>query len=181
MKIHDNGKRPDERKKSTDAERRKVDLIIKALTVLLFFLMMLFVILLLRACSGKDALSAPPEYEEGAEYEDDGNPKADPERLNIAVLPDYTVTASSPYILIPYPKDNVYETEFVFRDADTGKEMYSTKRIRPGTVVRVEANNFCKIGKNPMMVEVKLFDPKTWDEVESAVVLETEIVKGDES
>ena len=121
-----------------------------------------------------------PLYETNADFEVDGEEK-ETDRLNVAVLPDYVVTEASPYILIPYPKDNVYETEFVFRDADTGKEMYSTKRIRPGTVVRVEANNFCKIGKNPMMVEVKLFDPKTWDEVESAVVLETEIVKGDES
>ena len=175
MKIHDNGKRPDERKKSTDAERRKVDLIIKALTVLLFFLMMLFVILLLRACSGKDALSAPPEYEEGAEYEDDGNPKADPERLNIAVLPDYTVTASSPYILIPYPKENANDVEFVFREQDTGDELYRTKRIRPGMVVRIDAYDFAENGKNEIFVEVKLFNHKTWEEIASAVALETEI------
>ena len=98
----------------------------------------------------------------------------------MAVLPDYVISEASPYILIPYPEDNVYEVEMVFRDQHTGKEIYSTKRIRPGTVVRVEAMNFCKIGRNEFYVEVKLFDPKTWDEVESAVALETVIKRADE-
>lgn len=119
-----------------------------------------------------------PQYEDSAEFEIDSESE-DAARLNVAVLPDYVVTEASPYILIPYPKDNEYEVEFVFRNADTGKQLYTTKRIRPGTVVRVEAINFCKIGKNPILVEVKLFDPKTWDEVESAVGLET-VIKREE-
>ena len=120
-----------------------------------------------------------PEYEESAEFEDNAD-KIEAERLNVAVLPDYVISEASPYILIPYPEDNVYEVEMVFRDQHTGKEIYSTKRIRPGTVVRVEAMNFCKIGRNEFYVEVKLFDPKTWDEVESAVALETVIKRADE-
>ena len=177
MKVQDNGKHPDKRKKNADTEGRREDLIIKGLAVLLFFLMMLFIILLLRACSSEEALSAPPEYEEGTEYEDDGNPDADPERLNIAVLPDYEVTKEYPYILIPYPKENANDVEFVFRERDTGEMLYRTKRIRPGTVVRIDAYDFAETRKNDVFVEVKLFNHKTWEEIASAVALETEIIK----
>ena len=175
MKIRDNGKIADHRKKNTDTEGRREDLIIRGLAVLLFFLMMVFIILLFRACSGGEALSAPPEYEEGTEYEEDNNPEADPERLNIAVLPDYKVTKESPYILIPYPKENAHDVEFLFRDRETGDELYHTKRIRPGTVVRVDAYGFTETGRNEIFVEVKLFNHKTWEEIASAVALETEI------
>ena len=120
-----------------------------------------------------------PDYEDTAEFEDNAE-KIEAERLNVAVLPDYVISEASPYILIPYPEDNVYEVEMVFRDQHTGKALYSTKRIRPGTVVRVQAMNFCKIGRNEFYVEVKLFDPKTWDEVESAVALETVIKRAEE-
>ena len=120
-----------------------------------------------------------PDYEDTAEFEDNAD-KIEAERLNVAVLPDYVISEASPYILIPYPEDNVYEVEMVFRDQHTGKALYSTKRIRPGTVVRVQAMNFCKIGRNEFYVEVKLFDPKTWDEVESAVALETVIKRAEE-
>ena len=113
-------------------------------------------------------------------FMDETAPWEEPEYENVAVLPDYVISEASPYILIPYPEDNVYEVEMVFRDQHTGKEIYSTKRIRPGTVVRVEAMNFCKIGRNEFYVEVKLFDPKTWDEVESAVALETVIKRAEE-
>ena len=177
MKIRDKGKRPDHRKKNTDTEGRKEDLIIKALAVLLFFLMMVFVILLLRSCSGGEAMSAPPEYEDGVEYEDDGDLDADPERLNIAVLPDYVVTKESPYILIPYPRENANDVEFVFREMKSGKELYRTKRIRPGTMVRVEAYDFCKPGDNEVFVDVKIFNHETWEEIASAVALETVITK----
>ena len=118
-----------------------------------------------------------PEYEQGAEFEDDGSPDGEAARLNVAVLPDYTVSKASPYILVPYPEENGYEAEFVFRDAHTGKTLYRTKRVRPGTVVRVEAFDFCKYGSNPMLVDVELYDPRTWDMVESAVSLETTVIK----
>ena len=173
--MQDRGKHPHTEKKNTDKKGRKEDLAIKALAVLLFLLILLLATLMLKACTGKEALSAPPEYEEGTEYEEDGNPEADPERLNIAVLPDYEVTKESPYILIPYPKENANDVEFVFREQESGDELYRTKRICPGTVVRVDAYDFAGIGKNEIFVEVKLFNHKTWEEIASAVALETEI------
>ena len=169
------GKHPHTVKENKDKKGRKEDLLIKGLAVLLFLLILLLAILMLKACTGKEALSAPPEYEEGTEYEADGNPDADPERLNIAVLPDYKVTEASPYILIPYPKENAHDVEFLFRDRKTGDELYHTKRIRPGTVVRVDAYGFTETGRNKILVEVKLFNHKTWEEIASAVALETEI------
>lgn len=177
MKIKDKGKHPNTGKKNADTKGRKEDLIIKALTVFLFALMVLFVILLLKACTGAEPMVAPPDYEKGAKYEDDGNPKADPDRLNIAVLPDYTVTRNSPYILIPFPKENANDVEFVFREEKSGKILYRTKRIRPGTVVRINAVDFCRWGKNKVFVDVKIFNQKTWEEIASAVVLETKITK----
>ena len=117
------------------------------------------------------------EYEESADYETGDDGKEEEGRLNIPVLPDYTVSESSPYILIPYPENNDYEIGLVFKDADTNKKLYRTKRIRPGTVVRVDAFGFCRTGSNPILVDVRVYDREEWDEIESIVSLEMTVIK----
>ncbi|MBR1634334.1 MAG: hypothetical protein IJ682_04630 [Lachnospiraceae bacterium] len=149
----------------------------KALAAALLLLILAAAVLLLRSCGAAEDAGGPPEYEDSAEYETDGAGDADPARLNIAVLPDYTVSAHSPCILIPYPKENANDIEFVFREKDSGREIYATKRIRPGTVVRADMYGCCKRGDNGLLVEVRVFDRRTWEEVPCAVALETTVTK----
>lgn len=163
-------------KKKTERDEKE-DRRVKLLAAVLFLLVLAAAVLLLRSCGAEEDAGGPPEYEDGAEYETDGEGDADPARLNIAVLPDYTVSAHSPYILIPYPKENAVDVEFVFREKDSGREIYATKRVRPGTVVRADIYGSCRKGDSGLLVEVRAFDRKTWEEIPCAVALETTVTK----
>lgn len=101
----------------------------------------------------------------------------DPERLNLAVLPDYKVSDKNPYIYIPYPNDNLHDVSFTFRDKADGVALYSTKRVRPGTVVRINPYEFCNKGDNPICVDVTAYLGSTSKYYVKNVTLETNINK----
>lgn len=117
-----------------------------------------------------------PEFEESDGYKYDGSEKASKGGINLAVIPDFTVTKENQSFVIPYP-ENEYDAEFYFVDKESGEERYRTKRIKPGTVVRIPAYSFCEDGEHTYRVEVGVFDGENYTEIPSAVALEMNITK----
>ena len=143
------------------------------LGIMVIWLMVMVIILFFRLVAKDSPIGWEPDY--GDHYETDGNPDADPARLNIAVLPDYTVSPDSPYILIPYPADNANDITFTFRDKTDSIPLYTTKRVRPGTVVRVNPYAFCRAGDNEICVDVRVYNGR--HPLNSSITLETTIRK----
>lgn len=135
------------------------------------------VLFLLRGRGGdwKRLILDMPEYEDFIGYEDPDDEGGAEERMDLAVIPDFTVTKENPCFLIPYP-DNAYDVEFSFLD-ENGTERYHTKRIRPGTVIQVPAYDFCDEGEHTYQIAVEAYDRDTYVRMEMAVVLEMKITK----
>lgn len=117
-----------------------------------------------------------PEFEDSVVYDGSGEEKAAKDGVNLAVIPDFTVTKDNQSFVIPYP-ENEYDAEFYFVDKESGEERYRTKRIKPGTVVKIPAYSFCDDGEHAYRVEVGVFDGESFEEVPSAVALEMNITK----
>lgn len=152
----------------------------KRLIIEIIILAGLLIILLLtmRGCS-KDVVKLNldmPEFEDSVDRGRSRKVKATTEGVNLAVVPDFTVTKKSQSFVIPYP-ENVYDVEFDFVDKESGEERYRTNRIRPETVVSIPAYSFCEKGTHAYRIEVKVFDGESYEEVPSAVALEMNITK----
>lgn len=134
--------------------------------------------MLLRGCNGdfKGLVLDMPEFEKSVGRNHMGKEKASKDGVNLAVLPDFTVSSDNSSFVIPYP-ENVYDAEFCFVEKDTGEVKYRTKRIRPGTVVEIPAYSFCDAGRHTYRVEVGVYDGESFAEIPSAVALEMEITK----
>ena len=136
------------------------------------------VIILLRGCSKdiEDLLLDMPEFEDSVGFGNVDAGEGNSEKMELPVIPDFTVSAENPNFVIPYPK-NAYDVEFSFVDAESGAELYHTKRIRPGTTVEIPAFSFCKDGEHTYRIEVGVYDRDTYMELPSAVALEMNITK----
>lgn len=141
----------------------------------LYFLMVAMLILLLIKLWNKPAgIIWEADYTSDIADGND-NMTADPQRLNVAVLPDYTISAQSPDILIPYPEDNAYDVDFSFFEKLSKNELYKTNRIRPGTTVRIPAGDFCPEGESDIDVAVKVYRKNTNIPISSDITLRTNI------
>lgn len=139
---------------------------------------LLAALLLLRGCGGGQEGLPParPEYEEPARYAAPGGAEGQEGRIDLPVLPDFTVTEEERCFPIPYP-DNVYDVEFSFVDVESGEERYHTKRVRPGTAALVPAYDFCEEGEHAYRVNVEVYNRDTYERVDSAVALEMSITR----
>lgn len=136
------------------------------------------VLFLLRGCGKdfKDLILDMPEYEESVGYGGDGEGLESGDRIDLAVIPDFTVTKENPGFVIPYP-ENAYDVEFSFVDAESGEERYHTKRIKPGSIIEIPAFGFCDKGEHLYRIEVEVYDCDNYVELPSAVALEMKITK----
>ena len=148
------------------------------IAVFLVIVIIAVVIFMLRGCSGdiEDLLLDMPEFEDSVGFGNIGKGKGDSEKMELPVIPDFTVSAEKQSFVIPYPQ-NSYDVEFSFHDSENGEELYHTKRIRPGTVVEIPAYSFCKDGEHAYRIEVEVYDQDTYMELPSAVALEMNITK----
>lgn len=159
-----------------ELEEKKKDRGMIFLSVFLAFLIMgliAFLIFMLRSDLERVVLGMP-EFEESVVR--DGEPAEDGERVDLAVVPDFVVTKEDSSFPIPYPEGNVFDVEFAFVN-EKGKEVYHTKRIKPGTIVSIPAYEFCKMGKETYEIRVEVYDGDTFKPVQSAVALEMKITK----
>ena len=159
-----------------ELEEKKKDRGMIFLSAFLAFLIMgliAFLIFMLRSDLERVVLGMP-EFEESVVR--DGEPAEDGERVDLAVVPDFVVTKEDSSFPIPYPEGNVFDVEFAFVN-EKGKEVYHTKRIKPGTIVSIPAYEFCKMGKETYEIRVEVYDGDTFKPVQSAVALEMKITK----
>lgn len=172
-----NGKKADTNhveKDDRSGKRKK-----RAVVFVLVITVVLFALMLLRGCNKGDLRKVHldmPEFEDSAGLDNVGNQRTTKDGVNLAVIPDFTVTEDNQSFVIPYP-ENEYDAEFYFVDKESGEERYRTKRIKPGSVVRIPAFSFCEDGEHTYRVEVGVFDGDSFEEVPSAVALEMNITK----
>ena len=169
-------------KSAPDQEEREALWIEQMLVPIMFCVVVLIVVMTIFIAFKFMTYMRPSGWEEDFSQtiaEDQNIDDADPDRLNLAVLPDYRVNEKNPYIYIPYPVDNAHDISFTFRDKDDGTVLYSTKRIRPGTVVRVNPYEFCQKGNNALCVDVTAYLGMTSRYYVKNITLETNINKGE--
>lgn len=156
--------------------RKKEQKTMIAVIVLIFLLMALLMIL--RCCTRQPDHITPekPEYEDSVGTGKTGDAKKTKAGVNLAVIPDFTVSGSRRSFVIPYP-DNEYDVEFSFVEKKSGREKYRTGRIRPGTVVRIPAYSFTEKGRHTYRIDVRVFDGNNYSEVPGAIALEMDITK----
>lgn len=162
------------KKNKNQKNRKKILVIVIILVVILMVLMML-----LKGCNNggiKKVHLDMPEFEESVGLDGFDGTEATEASVNLAVIPDFTVTKDNQSFVIPYP-ENEYDVEFYFVDKESGEEKYRTRRIKPGTVVKIPAYSFCDDGEHAYRVEVGVFDGENYAEVPSAVALEMNITK----
>ena len=133
---------------------------------------------LLRGCNQdlKRLILDMPEYEESVGYGGDGDGTGSGDTIDLAVIPDFTVSKENPNFVIPYP-ENAYDVEFSFVDAESGEERYHTKRVKPGAIIEIPAYEFCDKGEHLYRIEVEVYDCDNYVELPSAVALEMKITK----
>ena len=169
----------EDEKEQDDDESPKRGLVI---ALILLAVIIIIILLLLKGCS-KDVdgsnLPLMPDYEESADGEDsDGTSEGDSysSRLNLAVMDDYTVSKKSPSFTVAYPDQNHYDIEISIQD-DSGKELYRTKRVRPGTLVALPGYDFLKKGKNQVDAVIAVYDPDSWELISEATTMKITVTK----
>lgn len=159
--------------KTTEKKKKHRALWIMPVLAAIFVLVMI----LLRSCSAdvERLILDMPEFEEDIRG-GDGGEDGDENRVNLAVVPDFEVSKDQKDFPLPYPEENVFDVEFTFVD-EKGKEVYRTKRIKPGTLVSIPAYDFCADGEHTYQIQVEVYDKDTYKPVQSAVALEMKITR----
>lgn len=172
------GEKKEDRGQVNSATKRKIDRKRAAVLVIVLVVVLFVLMMLLKGCNGdiRKVHLDMPEFEKSEGFNSFGKEKATKDGVNLAVIPDFTVTEDNQSFVIPYP-ENEYDAEFYFVDKESGEERYRTKRIKPGTVVKIPAYSFCRDGEHTYRVEVGVFDGDSFEEVPSAVALEMNITK----
>ena len=147
---------------------------------IIVMLLVIIAVLVMKSCGlGDKTKEDTPDYEEtvAPSYEPEADIETDETRLNLAIMPDYVVTKSKPDMLVPFPEQNAYDIDLTFCDPYTDEILYQTALISPGSVISVPAYSFVYDGLHQYRVEVRAFDRKTHEIVETAVAMEAQIMK----
>ena len=149
------------------------------LYVVIGLLLVIIALLFFRSCGSDNDVSKTTEYEETVApvYEPEADIEVDDTRLNLAIMPDYVVTASKPDMLVPYPEQNAYDINLTFIDPYTDEILYQTDLIAPGSVISVPAYSFVYDGMHQYRVEVRAFDKESHDLVSESVAMKAQIMK----
>lgn len=169
------------KKRQMDGEKnrkkRKRKIII---TVVLAAIIILLILLFAKGCGAGDLPLLPPEYEEDTSGlggdESDKDVEVDNNRINLAVMDDYTVNRDFPDFTVAYPSQNHFDIELSFRDRE-GKELYRTKRIRKGTVVSIPAYGFLEKKTVTLDAVVCVYDPDTWELLNESTTMKIKVTK----
>ena len=171
-----------ERQELTERKRRRwVDrcMIAELAIIILLLLLFLFLFWLYKnGAEGETGTGESIEYEDnalaGTESADAGG---DSKSISIAVMHDYVVSKDKPAFTVGYPDQNTYEIEISFRDSETGKEKYHTKRIKPGTQISAPGYEFCETGKNRMDAVIGIYKPKSQEAVSDSTTMQLNVTK----
>lgn len=141
-------------------------------------LIIIIILLLLRSCSsdGNTKLKKfNPQIESGKYVDDNGEyGTVEAGKTDIPVIEDFTVSKEKPYMSIWNPITNKKHSylKYIFKDAETGKEIYSSDLVEPGYKFSVPFGTLMDKGSHKVKVTIENHDYNNPEKLKSGATSE---------